>query len=54
MRTILKLDKKITSLQKKIIGPPNCTQNIIAQLPKDLFGIQAFSIKNAYLQCNGE
>jgi hypothetical protein len=52
--TILKLDKKIISLQKKICGLPNCTSNIITQLPQYLFGMEAFSIKNAYLRCIGE
>jgi hypothetical protein len=47
MPTILKLDKKLISLQKKICGLPNCTPNITAQLPQNLFGMEAFSIKNA-------
>jgi hypothetical protein len=51
---IIKLDKKLISLQKKICGLPNCTPNIIAQLPHNLFGIEAFSIKNAYLRYIGE
>jgi hypothetical protein len=51
---IIKLDKKLISLQKKICGLPNCTRNIIAQLPHNLFGMKAFSIKNAYLRCIGE
>jgi hypothetical protein len=53
MPTILKLDKKIISLQKKICGLPNCTPNVTTQLPHNLFGMEAFSIKNAYLRCIG-
>jgi hypothetical protein len=52
--SIIKLDKKLISLQKKICGLPNCTPNITAQLPHNLFGIEAFSIKNTYLRCIGE
>jgi hypothetical protein len=32
----------------------NCTPNITTQLPHNLFGMEAFSIKNAYLHCIGE
>jgi hypothetical protein len=51
MPTIKKLDKKIISLQKKICGLPLCTPNIATQLPRVLFGLDTFSIKNAYLTC---
>jgi hypothetical protein len=54
MPTIFKLDKKIIFLQKKICGLPNCIPNISTQLPHNLFGMEAFSIKNAYLQCIGK
>jgi hypothetical protein len=54
MPTIKKLDKKIFALQKKICGLPICTPNVVTQLPHDLFGLEAFSIKNAYLTCIGE
>jgi hypothetical protein len=52
--TIRKLDKRIIALQKKICGLPICTPNITAQLPRDLFGMEAFSLKNAYFTCIGE
>jgi len=51
---IKKLDKKIIALYKTICGLPKCTSNIATQLPHDLFGIEAFSLKNAYLRCIGE
>jgi hypothetical protein len=51
---ITKLDKKIIALQKKICGLPNCTPNIATQLPHELFGMQAFSLNNAYIRCIGE
>ena len=51
---IKKLDKKIIAIQKKICGLSNCTPNIVTQLPHDMFGIEAFSLKNAYLRCIGE
>jgi hypothetical protein len=54
MPTIKKLDKKIFTLQKKICSLPICTPNVATQLPHDLFGLEAFSIKNAYLTCIGE
>ena len=47
------LEKKITPLQKIIYGLPNCTPKISIKLPQKLFGMQAFSLKNAYLQCIG-
>ena len=51
---IMKLDKKIIAIQKKICGLPKCTPNVVTQLPHDMFGIEAFSLKNAYLRCIGE
>ena len=48
---IIKLDKKIIAIQKKICGLPKCIPNIVTQLPHDMFGIEAFSLKNAYLRC---
>ena len=52
--TIKKLDKKIIEIQKVICGLPKCTANIITQLPHNLLGLEAFSLKNAYLRCIGE
>ena len=52
--TIKILDKKIIGIQKTICGLPKCTANIITQLPHDLFGLEVFSLKNAYLRCIGE
>ena len=46
-----KLDKKIIGIQKIICGQPKCTANVITQLPQDLFGLEAFSLKIAYLRC---
>ena len=43
--TIKKLDKKIIAIQKKICGLPKCTPNVVTQLPHDMFGIEAFSLK---------
>jgi hypothetical protein len=43
--TIKKLDKKFIGIQKAICGLPKCTANIIIQLPHDLFGLEAFSLK---------
>ena len=51
---IKKLDKKIIGIQKIICGLPKCTANIITQLPHNLFGLEAFSLKNAYLRCISE
>ena len=51
---IKKLDKKIIGIQKIICGLPKCTANVITQLPHELFGLEAFSLKNAYLRCIGE
>ena len=44
---IKKLDKKIIALHKMICGLPKCTSNTVMQLPRDLIGIKAFSLKNA-------
>jgi hypothetical protein len=52
--TIKKLDKNIIGIQKKKCGLPKCTANVITQLPHDLFGLEAFSLKNAYLRCISE
>jgi hypothetical protein len=54
LSTIKKLDKKIIGIQKTICGLPKCTANVITQLPHDLFGLEAFSLKNAYLRCISE
>ena len=51
---IIKLDKKIIAIQKRIYGLSKCTPNIVIQLPHDMFSIEAFSLKNAYLRCIGE
>ena len=51
---IKKLDKNIIGIQKIICGLPKCTANIITQLPHDLFGLEAFLLKNAYLRCISE
>jgi len=48
---IKKLDKKIIGIQKNICGLPKCIANVIAQLPFEYFGLEAFSLKNAYLCC---
>ena len=42
---IIKLDKKIIAIQKKICGLPKCIPNIVTQLLHDMFGIEAFSLK---------
>ena len=52
--TIIKLDKNIIAIQKKICGLPKCKPKIVTQLPHDMFGIEAFSLKNLYLRCIGE
>ena len=51
---ITKLDKKFIGIQKIICGLPKCTANITTQLPHDIFGLEAFSLKNAYLRCISE
>ena len=52
--TIKKLDIKIFALHKFICGLPKCMSNSITQLPYDMFGTQAFSLKNAYNTCIGQ
>ena len=52
--TIKKLDENIITLYKTICGIPKCTSNIATQLPHNLFGIEAFSLQNAYIRCIGE
>ena len=54
IQAITKLDKKIIGIQKIICGLPKCTANITTQLPHDIFGSEAFSLKNAYLRCISE
>ena len=51
---IKKLDKKIIALHKTTCGLPKSTSNTGTQFPHDLFGIEAFSLQNAYLRCIGE
>ena len=51
---IKKLDKRIIALHKTICGLPKCMSNAVTQLPQDMFGTAAFSLKNAYLTCIGE
>jgi hypothetical protein len=46
--------KKLFALQKKICGLSNCTLNVTTQLPHELFGMEAFSLRTAYLRCIGE
>ena len=53
MLALKKLDKKIIAIQKTICGMPKCMSNKITQLPHNLFGLEAFSSKNAYLRCIG-
>ena len=52
--TIHKLDKILIRLQKSICGLSNSAPNITTQLPHNLFGLNAFSLLQAYLQCIGE
>ena len=52
--TIKKLNKHIIRLCKKICGLPKTTPNLTTQLPRTLFGLEAFSFSNAYLQCINE
>ena len=54
MPAIRKLDKKIIATQKFIYQLPKCMSNAITQLLQNLYGLDAFSFKNAYLQCLGE
>ena len=52
--TIHKLDKLLIRLQKSICGLPKSAPNITTQLPHNLFGLNAFSLTQAYLRCIGE
>ena len=52
--TIHKLDKLLIRLQKSICGLPRSASNVTTQLPHNLFGLNAFSLTQAYLRCIGE
>ena len=52
--TIKKLDNKILPAQKTACGLPKCLSNITIQLPHELYGLDAFSLKNDYLRCISE
>jgi hypothetical protein len=52
--TINKLDKILIRLQKDIYGLPKSSPNVMTQLPHNMFGLEAFSLRNAYLRCIGE
>src|SRR4028119_1537913 len=52
--TIKKLDNKILRAQKTTCGLSKCLSNITTQLPHELYGLDAFSLKNDYLRCIGE
>jgi hypothetical protein len=54
MPTINKLDKILIRLHKSICGMPKSTPNIMTQLPQNMFGLEAFSLRNAYLHCIGK
>jgi hypothetical protein len=54
MPSIVKRDKIIIALQKKICGLPNYTPNVTIQLPYNLFDMEAFFLKHAYLICIGK
>jgi hypothetical protein len=49
--TINKLDKILIRLQKDICGLPKSSPNVMTQLPHTMFGLEAFSLRNAYLRC---
>ena len=49
--TIKKFDKHIIRLYKKICGLSKSTPNITTQLSHNLFGLEAYSLSNAYLRC---
>ena len=51
MSVIRKLDKKIIATQKSIYRLPKCMSNAITKLPQNLYGLDAFSFKNAYIRC---
>ena len=52
--TIHKLDKLLIRLQKSICGLPKSAPNVTIQLLHNLFGLNAFSLTQAYLRCIGE
>jgi hypothetical protein len=52
--TLNKLDKILIRLQKDICGLPKFSPNVMIQLPHTMFGLEAFSLRNAYLRCRGE
>lgn len=52
--TINKLDKTLICPQKSICSLPKSAPNVIIQLPHSMFGLEAFSLKNAYLRCIGK
>ena len=52
--TINKLDKILIHLQKDLCGLPKSSSNIMIQPPHNMFGLEAFSLRNAYLCCIGE
>jgi hypothetical protein len=52
--TINKLDKILISLQKDIYGLPKSSPNVMIQQPHTMFGLEVFSLQNAYLRCIGE
>ena len=54
MPAIRKLDKKIIATQKSIHRLSKCMSNAITQLPQNLYGVDAFSFKDAYLRRIGE
>lgn len=45
---------KVIGIQKVTCRLPNCTANVITQLPHEVFELEAFSLTNAYVQCIGE
>ena len=51
MPTINKLDKILIRLYKSICGLSKSTHNIMTQLLQNMFGLEAFSLSNAYLRC---
>jgi hypothetical protein len=52
--TINKLDKILIQLQKDICRLPKSTPNVMTQLLHTMFGLEAFSLRNAYLRCIGK
>jgi hypothetical protein len=49
--TINKLDKILIRLQKDVCGLPKSSPNVMTQLPHTMFGLEALSLRNAYLYC---